>query len=51
MPATAAKALSSAASPIPNYPSAALFQKPAEQIRPAEGPLFREDPGTAKAPG
>jgi len=38
-------------SPIPGYPSAALFQKPVDQIRAMGSPLFREDPGTAKAPG
>jgi hypothetical protein len=34
-------------SPVPNYPSAALFQKPADQIAFPEAPLFREDPETA----
>lgn len=31
-------------SPIPDYPSAALFQKPAEEIKPLDAPLFRDDP-------
>jgi|SRR5215472_1173878 len=31
-------------SPIPGYPSAALFQKPVEDIKPIDAPLFREDP-------
>ena len=34
-------------SPIPDYPSAALFQKPVDQIKFPAAPLFREDPGTA----
>ena len=38
-------------SAIPSYPSAALFQKPVDRIRPAEDPLFRQDPGTATASG
>jgi ribosomal protein S18 acetylase RimI-like enzyme len=45
-------------SPVPGYPSAALFQKPTDQIRPPEAPLFRdapeslfrEAPEAAKAP-
>lgn len=31
-------------SPVPGYPSAALFQKPTSQIRPAKAPLFRDAP-------
>ena len=31
-------------SPVPGYPSAALFQKPTNQIRPPEVPLFRDAP-------
>ena len=34
-------------SPIPDYPSAALFQKPVARIRPSAQPLFRESPSTA----
>jgi GNAT superfamily N-acetyltransferase len=34
-------------SPIPGYPSAALFQKSVDQIKPPRAPLFREDPWTA----
>jgi GNAT superfamily N-acetyltransferase len=30
-------------SPVPRYPSAALFQKPVEEIKPVDAPLFRED--------
>ncbi len=33
--------------PIPDYPSAALFQKSVDQIEPPEIPLFQEDPGSA----
>jgi GNAT superfamily N-acetyltransferase len=33
-------------SPIPGYPSAALFQKSVDQIEPPRAPLFREDPWT-----
>src|SRR5262245_27467638 len=29
-------------SPVARYPSAALFQKPTDQIRPPEAPLFRD---------
>jgi ribosomal protein S18 acetylase RimI-like enzyme len=36
-----------ACSPIRGYPSAALFQKPADQARLPDPPLFREDPKTA----
>jgi GNAT superfamily N-acetyltransferase len=32
---------------VPGYPSAALFQKSVEEIKPAKTPLFREDPSTA----
>jgi GNAT superfamily N-acetyltransferase len=38
-------------SPIAGYPSAALFQKSVDEIRAIGDPPFREDPGTAKAPG
>jgi GNAT superfamily N-acetyltransferase len=31
-------------SPIPDYPSAALFQKPVDHIKPPAAPLFREGP-------
>src|SRR5215470_13032984 len=31
-------------SPIPGYPSAKLFQKPVDEIKPIDAPLFREDP-------
>jgi GNAT superfamily N-acetyltransferase len=31
-------------SPISGYPSAALFQKPIDQITPAQAPLFQVDP-------
>ena len=34
-------------SPVPGYPSAALFQKAVDEIRPIVAPLFREDPETA----
>jgi GNAT superfamily N-acetyltransferase len=34
-------------SPIPGYPSAALFQKSVDQIKPPRAPLFREDTWTA----
>src|SRR5262249_60604842 len=34
-------------SPIRDYPSAALFQKSVDRIKPPELPLFREDPWTA----
>jgi GNAT superfamily N-acetyltransferase len=34
-------------SPIPNYPSAALFQKSVADIQPSAHPLFQEDPGIA----
>jgi GNAT superfamily N-acetyltransferase len=34
-------------SPIPGYPSAALFQKPVDEIKPADVPLFQEDPAAA----
>jgi GNAT superfamily N-acetyltransferase len=33
--------------PIPDYPSAALFQKPVDHIKPIEVPLFWEDPTIA----
>jgi GNAT superfamily N-acetyltransferase len=33
--------------PIPDYPSAALFQKSVDHIEPPEIPLFQEDPGSA----
>lgn len=32
-------------SPVPGYPSAALFQRATDQLRSAGEPLFREDPG------
>lgn len=35
-------------SSVRDYPSAALFQKRADQIKPPETPLFREDPRTAR---
>jgi GNAT superfamily N-acetyltransferase len=31
-------------SPIPGYPSAKLFQKSVDEIKPIDAPLFREDP-------
>jgi GNAT superfamily N-acetyltransferase len=31
-------------SPVPGYPSAALFQKPTDQLRPPDVPLFRDAP-------
>lgn len=34
--------------PIPGFPSAALFQKPAGSIKVPEAPLFQEDPTTAE---
>ena len=34
-------------SPVSGYPSAALFQKPVEEIGPLDAPLFREGPRTA----
>jgi len=34
-------------SPVPDYPSAALFQKSVEEIRLPAAPLFREAPWTA----
>jgi len=33
--------------PIPGYPSAALFQKPVNEIKFPEAPLFLEEAGTA----
>ena len=33
-------------SPVPDYPSAALFQKAVDQIKPPEAQLFREDQGS-----
>lgn len=33
--------------PIPDYPSATLFQKSVDDIKPTEPPLFRADPVTA----
>jgi GNAT superfamily N-acetyltransferase len=36
---------------VADYPSAALFQKRIDQIRPAEVSLFREVPGAARPPG
>jgi hypothetical protein len=33
------------AADFPGYPSAALFQKPVDQIGPPEEPLFRKPPG------
>lgn len=38
-------------SPVPGYPSAALFQKPIAQAQLPDTPLFREAPGTARSPG
>jgi GNAT superfamily N-acetyltransferase len=38
-------------SSVPGYPSAALFQKAVDEIRPIGDPLFRENPGIPKAPG
>jgi GNAT superfamily N-acetyltransferase len=34
-------------SPVPGYPSAALFQKPVDEIGPLDAPLFWEYPRTA----
>jgi len=34
-------------SPVPDYPSAVLFQKSVGEIKPPAAPLFREDPWTA----